>query len=186
MLEFFKINFSDVNFNINLVTHSLILFTFLSIFFVFYISKIAKHVFDEEISHLIDESLTDKLKEFKKIELVQSVQTQIRPVSDKLEKNWDKPDKAAEFNNNGLFTTLFFVNLLSWVGLIIIIIILNMQKDSTLDIKNIIIENAVIFSVIGFVEFMFFTKIALKFIPVAPSFISQEFLNQVKNQVNKN
>lgn len=186
MIEFLKNIFSDVNFNINLVMHSLILFTFLSIFFVFYISKISKDVFDKEISHLIDESLEDKLKEFKKIEIVQSIQTQIQPQTDKLKNIWNKSDKASDLHNKGLFNTLFFVNLLSWIGLIVVIIILKMNTDSTLNIKDIVIENAIIFTFVGIVEFVFFTKVALKFIPIAPSFISREFLNQVKNQINKN
>lgn len=206
MIEILKNIFSDVNFNINLTMHTLVLFTFLSIFFVFYISKLSKHAFDDEISHLIEESLGDKIKKFKNTDsninkelsnlikeslgdkLIKDLkQVQSNFSTDKLEKEWDKPDKPSEMHNKGLFNTLFFVNVLLWIGLIVVICILNMNPNSTLNIKDIVIENAVIFTFIAIVEFLFFTTIALKFIPVAPSFISQEFLNQVKTllKINK-
>ncbi len=57
------------------------------------------------------------------------------------------------------------------------------SPDSKLNIKDIVIENAIIFMFVGIVEFLFFKTIAFKFIPVEPSFISKEFLNQVKNQL---
>jgi len=198
MIEILKNIFSDVNFNINLTMHTLILFTFLSIFFVFYISKLSKHAFNEEISHIIEESLGDKIKNFKNTDsninkelsklIEESLGSKLKDLkniqlnfnTDNLEKEWNKPDKPSEMHNKGLFNTLFIVNVLLWIGLIVVIYILNMNPNSTLKIKNILIENALIFTCVAIVEFLFFKTIALKIIPVAPSFISQEFLNQVK------
>jgi hypothetical protein len=44
----------NINFFVNYFTHALILFTFLSILFVFYISGITKNAYNNEILHLID------------------------------------------------------------------------------------------------------------------------------------
>jgi hypothetical protein len=47
-------------------------------------------------------------------------------------------------------------------------------------VKEVVIENLITFTFVGIVEFMFFKHIAFKFIPVAPSFISQQFLEKVQ------
>ena len=43
----------DPEFAINMAMHSLILFSFLSIFFLYYITTLAKNAFNQEITHLL-------------------------------------------------------------------------------------------------------------------------------------
>lgn len=183
MTEFVKKIFDDANFNINLYMHSLILFSFLSIFFSFYISKLTKDAFNEEISNLLHDTLGEKVKELKENENVKSVIDEI-PL-EALIKAYSKPDKAVEMHNKGLFNTIFFVNVLLWIGLVVVVVILKKSCNADVHIGEILLENAIIFTFVGIVEFMFFTKIAFKFVPVEPSFISKQFLEAVKNQLNK-
>lgn len=183
MKDFIKNTFGDVNFDINLYLHSLILFSFLSIFFIFYITKLVKSVFNDEISHLIEESLSDKIKEIKKNSSISYAIDQL-PL-DVLIKAYSGQDKAVEMHNQGLFNTVFFINALLWVGLIVVVLILKMTCNTDIHIKEIVMENAIIFSFIGVIEFMFFKYIAFKFVPVEPSFISKQFLETVKQELNK-
>jgi len=183
MIEIFKKSFSDVNFNINLILHSLILFTFLTLFFTFFISKVSTQVFNDEISHLTEQSIGDKINSIKDNTIVKNT-IGVLPI-DKLIASYKNPDKAAAMNNKGLLNTVFFVNVLLWVGLIIVIIILKYNCKSELHLKEILLENAAIFSIVGIIEFLFFTRIALKFVPVQPSFISNQFLKSVKSELQK-
>jgi len=184
MFEILKNSFTDVNFNINLILHSLILFTFLTLFFTFFISKVSTQVFNDEISNLTEHSLGDKINSIKDNTLVKNTMD-ILPI-DKLIANYEKPDKAADMSNKGLLNTVFFVNILLWLGLIIVIILLKYNCNSELNIKEILLENAAIFSVVGIIEYFFFTRIALKFVPVQPSFISKQFLESVKSEIQNN
>lgn len=181
MFEIIKKSFSDVNFNINLILHSLILFTFLTLFFAFFIAKISTQIFNDEISHLTENSLGDKINSIKDNTIVKNA-LGVLPI-DKLIASYEKPDKAAAMNNKGLLNTVFFVNVLLWVGLIIVIVLLKYNCNSELHIKEILLENAAIFSVVGIIEYFFFTRIALKFVPVQPSFISKQFLESVKSEL---
>ena len=46
--------------------------------------------------------------------------------------------------------------------------------------KRIIIENIIIFVFIGTIEFIFFTKVASKYIPVTPDLLSKTILERLK------
>ena len=62
-------------------------------------------------------------------------------------------------------------------------VLLKYECGSNLKIEEIIIENLIIFAFVGLVEYYFFTRIALKFVPVEPSFISKQFINSLKEKL---
>jgi len=169
---------SEPEFAVNMAMHTLILFSFLSTFFVFYITKLSKDTFNEEIIHMMDESVGVYIKDLKDHAIVKQM-FDLLPL-DKIKKIYSKPDKAVEMHNDGLFTTILITNLLLWTSLIAIIYIVNESCGKDIDIKEIATENAITFAFIGVVELIFFKTIAFKFIPVAPSFISQQFLDKVQ------
>ena len=49
--------------------------------------------------------------------------------------------------------------------------------------KELIIENVILFAIIGVIEYLFFTRIASKYIPTSASFISASMIDSVKNQL---
>ena len=181
ILEILKNSFLDVNFDINLVMHSFILFTFLSLFFALYITKISKNAFNNDLSNMIHNGLSDKIKKIKQNISIKNVINEL-PL-DTLIKNYSIEDKAVTMHNNGLLNTLLSVNILLWVGLIIVILILKYNCGANLNISHLVLENVIIFTCVGIVEYLFFTKIATNFVPVKPSFISQQFLESIKLQL---
>lgn len=170
---------SDQSFAINMAMHSLILFSFLSVFFIQYISKLASKTFNHELAEIMESVLGGPIREAKKIPLVQEVLDTL-PL-DKLQQVYGKQDKAVQSHNDGLFTSILISNILLWGMLIIVILLINYSCGKNIDIKSIAVENGLTFMFIGVVEYLFFSLIAFKFVPVEPSFISQQMLEKVKN-----
>ena len=159
----------NINFVVNYFTHALILFTFLSILFIFYISDVTRNAFITEISHLIHTAFDNVPKVSNKLDLSSLINA------------YSKPDKTADLHNKLLFKSLGIINLILWILFIVIIYILKLSYTE-LDMTHILIENAIIFSIIAIVEYLFFTNIALKFVPVEPSFIKKQLINILKKQ----
>jgi len=172
---------TDVNFNINLFLHFLILFSFLSVFFIFFISKVSTDTFNQEVEHLIHELLGIKIKELKKSKEFDEVVNQL-PLK-QLYEAFQKKSKAVEIHNNNLIKLVIIVNILLWVLFVSMTVLLKYECGSNLKIEEIITENIIIFAFVGIVEYYFFTRIALKFVPVEPSFISKQFMNSLKEKL---
>jgi len=172
-------NIQNYNFLINLLLHSLILFTFLTLFFIFFISKVSKKAFNNEIGHQIDNALNKvvpKLKENKMFNLIKD-NINIKSLLDR----YKDADKKVQKKNNSLIKNLVIVNIVLWICFILFVRhITSIRND--IDLLTIIGENLIVFSFVGIAEYYFFTRIALKFIPVEPSFISKQFLEELKSQ----
>ena len=70
-----------------------------------------------------------------------------------------------------------------WIFFVFILLVVN--NCANLSIKNLsllILENLVVFTFIGSIEYIFFTQIAFKYVPVVPSFISQQFVSIIKDK----
>ena len=112
---------SDPEFAINMAMHSLILFSFLSIFFLFYITTLAKNAFTSEITELMNEGLEKPIEDLKSNTYVKQV-LELIP-SEKLLKLYSREDKAVTMHNDGLANAVFMTNALLWSMLVIVIII---------------------------------------------------------------
>jgi len=170
------------NFKVNLFLHSLILFTFLSLFFTYFISKISSNAFKNEIDHQIDKLLKKILVQLKDIPAYDAIKNEL-PISKLLQK-YSVPDKTVTEKNNRLLEHLLLANIVAWLLFLAYIYYLNVT-ETDFDFYEILIENIIVFAFVGLAEYYFFTRIALKFVPVAPSFISNEFLNQLKAEFAK-
>jgi len=157
----------------NYFVHSIILFTFLSIFFIFYITKLEKSAFIHEIINLIDNTM----KSFK---LPFNIPNGLD--LNKLIQLYSKPDQTTEIYNDLLMKSLIIVNILLWIGLIIVISILKYYNWDTLELSVILLENFLIFIFIGIIEFLFFTRVAFKFVPVEPSFMKSQLIKTLQSQ----
>ena len=153
----------------------LILFTFLTLFFNFFIVELSEKAFKDEVTHLMEGGLS-------KIELEGVVEKSLLSVLplDKLEKKLQEKDKTVKALNKGLMNTLWTANIILWVVLIIGVLIT--YQVYNLHLSEIITENVLTFILVGAAEYLFFTQIAFKFIPVEPSFISKQFVEKVKGK----
>jgi hypothetical protein len=161
-----------INIICNYFIHSFILFTFLSIFFIFFISKLTKETFNTEITHLIHNAM--KSLKIPKLSNNFNLNTLINAFS--------KPDLTTKMYNELLLNSLVIVNILLWTGLIITVSILKYYNWNTLELSVISLENLLIFSVVGIIEYLFFTQIAFNFVPVEPSFIKSQLIKILQSQ----
>ncbi len=104
---------------------------------------------------------------------------------DLLSRYYDQPEKVREINNKNIFKSLYmFIT----IFIVVFIIIIGISKllCHKLPIKEILIENVIIFTGIGVVEFLFFYYIILKFIPTKPSFIASYTIESIKKKLKLN
>jgi hypothetical protein len=160
----------------NYFVHSLILFTFLTLFFIFFISKLVKNGFVVEITHLIDLAM----KSLNNIKLPFNLPNNLN--INNIINVFSKPDETTTMYNNLLIHSLLIVNIILWTGLIIILAILKYYNWEELELGTIALENFLIFSFVGIVEYLFFTQIAFKFVPVEPSFIKSQITKILQSQ----
>jgi len=173
------------NFGTNIYVHMLFLFTILSSLFIFVISKISSDVINHEITNIVNDNITDYYKDLKENDK-QNVKNMLNMAPlELLSRYYDQPEKVRETNNNNVFKTLYTL-ITVFILVFIIIIAISKLLCHKLPIKEILIENLIIFSGIGVVEFLFFYYIILKFIPTKPSFIVSYTIESIKKKLKLN
>ena len=188
ILKTFTHLLTDPTFISDIYIHTLILFTFLSCLFIFYIVKLSTTGFKHHISTILDEFKPS----FEQIKENPVFKYNIFNINfENLINNKDVEDKYVEKNNKNITSTLILLNVLLWVFIISIIVLYNtvvlsydttIRKHRTIDWVEELIQNIIIFSVIGAIEILFLNLIIVKFIPVEPSFISSKALEMIKNK----
>lgn len=99
-------------------------------------------------------------------------------------KLFSNEDETRKQINNSLF---FYINIIN--SLLIITLILfgfYLHKTNLMEIdemKLIFLENILTFIFVGVVEYLFFTKVALNFIPAPPSTIYTSFVNSLNKHI---
>lgn len=179
--DYLKINESDTH--LNFMFHSLILFTFLTIFYFMYIVKLTKDIFKHEINEIMEKSIADEIEEIKKDKNMNVLLSILS--FDEIQKEYLKENKTVSEKNKGIKNVVVTINILLWIFLIVTIVILKKKCKNGCDthINHILIENTMIFILIGSVEFLFFKYIASKYIPVPPSFMTSYFLENIQKKL---
>ncbi len=176
----------DLTFTINVVVHVLILFTFLTMFFIFFVSKLTKEMFEKEISHLIGDNvgdLFDKLDEETKQNM--KLFTKTIPL-DKLVKKFEEPSEYVLEHNRWVNLSALAISIVGVVVLGLVLYILYNTCGQCVPLRHILMENAIIFACVGVVEYLFFTRIALKFVPAPPSLLVSSLINRFKSSIIEN
>ena len=171
-------------FALDIMIHTLILFTFLSIFFFMYVSKIEQSAFESEIGDLIEESLTNILDENKSES--KAIISPLKPVLVPLQNLYNGPSRLSMERNSLVKFTAIFIIVLMICCILSIIITLQTDCGEHVHMGHIIVENIVVFICIGIVEFWFFTNVAIKYIPTSPSLMINTMLTALKQQLNPN
>ena len=161
---------------LEIVLHVMILLTFLSIFYIYYISEISKNSFDKEIGSNIDK-LAKKAVEYDKEKKYLS-----HVPYDDLLKIFEGESDYLKTQNLWLFGSLKAVLITMWIVFIGFIFLLKNSCGSEIDIMSLVKNNAATFILIGIVEYMFFTRVAVKFIPIAPSVLVKSFFSELKQR----
>ncbi len=170
---------NDTEFRVDAYLHSIILFTFLTFFFIFFVSNKTKDLFNNNISNLIH-----KLDPFtiviKNNKTARKILTAIN--FQNLVQLGDKKDEYVEKNNSELIKLLIVVNVLLWLFIFIIIIII--KPYNNINFLQLLIGNLIIFVVVAGIEYLFIIKVAFSYSPIEPSFMSNKLIESIKNKLN--
>ena len=169
---------------LNLITdlsiHGLILFIVLTCFFLLYITKITKSAMKNHLSDIIDDNI-DKVINNRKI-MSDSIIENIP--FEHVKKNFEKTDKFQKNNNDWLQYSLIITNILLALLVIIFINVLMYICNKNIDLIHIIKINLYTFILVGFVEYLFFKRIAMKWVPSKPSLMINTILDNIKRYYN--
>jgi hypothetical protein len=98
---------------------------------------------------------------------------------------FSKDNQAREIYNNNLINGIIHIDILLVVILFLFMIILIKLKSIRFgEIGYVILENFLTFFFVGIVEYLFFTSIAIKYIPSLPSNIYTEIISNLQSNFN--
>ena len=168
------------NFILDISIHSLILFTFLSLFYYFYSAKLSQTNFNEEIDNIIDSNFDKESHHYNTYENSYKKETEI--ALSHLAKETEQDDSVTYKNNMEIFDILLYTNITLWS--ILVIAILSLKDNYEFNYMHLLITNMSTFIIIGIAEYLFFTQVITKYIPVKKSFISKNFIDDIKGKIN--
>lgn len=165
----------------DLSLHGLILFIFLTCFFILYVSKLTIDAANNQVGRLIDRNLSKIIKENKdKFQGSNTALINLIPYSN-LKNAFEKEDIYQTTNNKWLMKNLVTVNILLFMIVFVGIYTVKNICNIKLNISEILIMNLITFIGIGIIEYLFFTRIVLNYTPTTPSLLTETILNTSKN-----
>jgi preprotein translocase subunit Sss1 len=170
---------NSVNFGVNILTHCTFLLAIICSVFFLFTEKIMSDAINNQIEDLAVDTLdkfystaTPKNQEAIKLSLQHA---QLETIL----KIYQTPTED-RYINNAWIEKLIYVIVGLLIFVVIVAIIISKAHCGNISIVEIFSENIVIFMFIGIVEFLFFTKIIIKYIPAYPSTLSNIFVEQLK------
>jgi hypothetical protein len=179
----------DAKRNVNIYFHVIILFTFLTIFFFTYLSKVQKKAISDSVTSNIQPQINNLLSEVDYLDKKLSPKTYPTIQWNKVEdmgENIKKPDPEITNSINSNNKKLLYISIAVIASLIVglvILIIYYKSRGETFSIWGIVLENLVIFSFVGVIEFLFFKYVASKYIPTTPYNVSSTILDRINYNI---
>jgi ABC-type multidrug transport system fused ATPase/permease subunit len=168
--------------------HVFILFSILTVFFIFVISKTEREALQDQlkdnISKLVSSELTSTNKSSKG-KLCHTLQKSTSAL-DGLSRLYSLPDETTQIYNQGLIRSTLIVAVALFIILVAVYVTLRKSCGLCSDIKHLLIENTIIFACVGFIEYQFFKKVASQYIPVPPSTLVKNFITNLKTGIEDN
>lgn len=180
---------SSASYQINITLHIFILFTFLTIFFFTFLSKVETENINNVTKDLIKSQTSIILSDIndnipKVTPDITQYKIDLNKLADNLENSSKKDIPELKNNNNkllyisiGIILFIFFI----FIGLIIYY---KVYKKQDIGFKHILLENIIIFSFAGLIEYLFFMYVAVKYIPVTPDVLTGSILDNIEDKFN--
>jgi hypothetical protein len=149
------------------------------------VTKLTKEAFEKEISHLIEgniDKMVYNLDPETKNKLV--LFTKMVPL-DRLIKKYEEPSDYVEEHNNWVKLSAMAIALIGVVVLALLIYLLYNTCGQCIPLNHLLMENAIVFIFVGIVEYLFFTRVAMKFIPAPPSLLVTSLVNKFKGSLEE-
>ena len=172
-------------FFLNIALHITFLFTILGSLFIIYISNIASTELNNHLIDIIDNYFNKHSKSLTNYN--QSFYNHYYINNNSIDYNYynqiySQPEITRTLVNHQVTKKIINVNILLVIITILLTIILLITKNiNYTDIKQLLFENIISFSIVGIIEFLFFTKIALKYVPAPPSLLLNSLITNLKN-----
>lgn len=164
-------------FSVNMVIHALILFCIVSVFYFLVVSKLASKTFETEIQNVIDSTGHDIRKNDKQGEVKAYLKTIDLTT---LKRLYARQSDVTENQNSWLHISTA-ATAATLAVIVVIMIAVSAIFCKGFPIFGLLVENVVLFTLVGCIEVLFFLYIARKFIPVKPSLLYQSFIESLKN-----
>lgn len=173
---------SKLVFIVNIFLHVIILFGFLTVFFNFFITKVMKSAFNDELGHIIENNLKGQLDKLYS-NLNDEQKKGLKGISlDKFERAFQQPSKHVDVHNKWIQRVSYAGTVTLCIMLTMLMVILSFSCNTCIPFMKLLKENLIVFAFVGVVEFLFFTRIAMKFIPAPPSLMVSTFIDTFKNE----
>jgi hypothetical protein len=181
---------------IDVFVHIIILLTVIFIFYFVMIAPLESEELTNQISNQINNNM-DTL--YKEINNLKGMNGEFKKIVKQLNKpgknNSSTLDIMSEYYSKPDNNTKNW-NLIPFFGTIIVLIALlcgffaiwgtlTVSCNKCIPVGRIIIENIILFGLIGVIEAVFFTFIAKKYVPVKPSYFVNETINSLKETFNR-
>ena len=174
------INISD-EWIIDIFIHLVILVIVLSAAFWIFIAPLEKREFSGQIQNQISSSMKDAFQNIPK----SPAPSPISKINlDVLISYYGRPDKTTDIYNSWLKKVNIIMIVVLLLAFILTWALLSISCKKCVPVGRIFMENIALFACIGAVEVLFFIKVASKFIPVKPSFMVQQFFEDMKTKFN--
>lgn len=172
---------SSTTMSLNIILHMLILFTFLSILFFSFISKIEEGIFKSSIENLLGSAINNAVQN-NKADLVPIIE-EIKPVLQYVEVQYASPERATLKQNIMIKFLAAFTVLLLLCLFITIVLTSTIECGHSVPLGSLILENVVIFLFVGLFEYIFFVNIAMKYIPAPPSLLMKTVIESINKRL---
>lgn len=164
---------------VDIFIHVTILLLVLSVAFWALVAPVEKKAFDDKIQDQIKQSMSTAFKSIPQDTVKSLSQVDLSVLS----KYYDRPDESTSLWNGWLKRSNVLMAVVLIVTLILVWAILSFSCGKCIPLGRLLVENFVLFACIGAVEALFFIKVASKFVPVAPSYMVQQFFTDLKTKL---
>lgn len=165
---------------LNFILHVLILWSILTFFFFLFASKLSTSALNNELGSYIDKGVPESLNSLSESQK-QKLSFLLRQVPLKNLINFtSQPSEIVVLNNSWNYGASLVVIASLAILFIVVATIIKASCDPQVSLTHIIIENFFTFLFVGIVEFLFFKYVALKYIPIAPSVITDTLIDRLK------
>jgi len=171
---------------VDIFIHVIILLGILLVFFVFIIAPLETSELTSQIKDQIDTNMpilynninTSSKGSFKKA--VQQLNS--TGVFDTMSDYYSRPNKTNMYRNRTPILSAIIVLISLSFGFLSVWAVLKLSCRKNIPVGQILLENIILFSFIGVIEYVFFQEIAMKYIPTKPSFLIDQTLQSLKDK----
>jgi hypothetical protein len=175
---------TDNNLILDLIIHSFLLFLFLNLFFWLYASNMEK----KALSNQIDSTVSQIPYIMDNITILDTNHTiDLKLLRPKVQKIFDESKesnpKMVENNNKLLMASIGII--LLFLGFILYLVRYYKNNNYNIDYALILKNNAFTLFFLCIIEFLFFTFIISKYVPVRPDFMLDSLISRIKKRYSE-